>query len=238
MATQLPPTDEAFKQLSVSFGNYLLQSILRKKDEESERMASLLAVALVFLLFIYGGVETIKLVFRNNFGKKGLHLWKALLAIFAFGLIAYLAFDIYQSYDLEPLPFVAPKNSFLYTAIFYAILTLFLSIKLGVEFRKRVDNNHHDSYRGDSTILGFLEESGWEQSKIQNAAEPLLILAIGIFLSPLNLLLGIPLIICALSFWIHYAYESLRGLLEVRNELSDNKGYSHSSERKFSKIIN
>jgi len=69
-------------------------------------------------------------------------------------------------------------------------------------------------------------------------AEPILVLAIGIFLTPINFLLGIPLIFCAISVWIHYAYEALRGLLNARNDLSDNKGYSEQYEQSFSEVVN
>ena len=111
---------------------------------------------------------------------------------------------------------------------------IFLSIKA---ISQRGKNEQiHPSYRGDSYVLGFLEKRGWTQAKIQNVAEPLLVLSIGVLLSVYNILLGIPLIFSALSVWIHYAYEAIGGLIEARDMLSDVKGMPQNEPKEFSEV--
>ena len=231
----LPPSEEMFSELSGSFLNYAFNGLMSEKDDKSKKIAMLLAI----VIFAYAGVEAVKLIFRNNFGAKGLDIWRLVLSFGAFIGIGLIAFNDYSTYgEYEYLADYGSKNSFLITTILYSVLALYILVKGIIEVRKRSTNSVLSSYRGDSTILSFLKDSGWSQSKIQNFAEPLLVLAIGIFLSPINFLLGLPLVFCAISVWIHFGYEWIRGLVNKRDNLSDNMGFPEQQERRFSQAIN
>ena len=231
---ELPPSDEVFKQLSGSFFHHFAESFLNGKNERSQK----LAIFLFIVILAYAGVEAVKIFFRSNFGKKGLDIWKWLLSLVAFIAIGIIALNDYLAIEQYSTTLGNSKDFLLHTSVFYFVLALLLLVKGIIEFRKKKTNPVHPSYRGDSTVLGFLGESGWKQAKIQNLAEPLLVLAVGIFLSPINLLLGLPLVFCAISVWIHYAYEAIRGLLIARNQLSDKQGFPEHYGRKFSRVVN
>lgn len=229
----MPPSDDAYDKLSSSFFKYLFEGMLNEKEERAKKLAFLFAI----IILAYAGVEAVKLFFRTDFGKKGLHIWKVLLSVSAFIFIAFFTLNAYYDYPrYENVG--ASRQSFLYTAIIYFVLAISLIIKAVSEFKKRGSTNVDESYRGNSTVLSFLSDSGWEQSKIQNLAEPLLVFAMGIFFLPINLFLGMPLIFCALSVWIHYGYEYLRGLINARNNLADKKGKPQNTRRTFARVIN
>lgn len=231
MSAKFSPSDDGFQQLSGSFFHHFWESLLNEKNERSQKLALFLAI----VVLAYAGVEAVKLIFRNNFGAKGINVWKLFLSFGAFVAIGIIAFNNYQTNG--ELAEYGSKQSFLYTAIFYFALALFLLVKGVIEVRKRATNPVHFSYRGDSTVLGFLADSGWNQAKIQNLGEPLFVLAIGIFLTPINWFLGLPLVFCAISVWIHYGYEYVRGLLNARDTLSDSKGNPEYFEQS-SRVVN
>lgn len=230
MINQLPPSDDVFEQLSGSFFNNSFKSITNNKDNASK--VRMIVFAIVLLTYV--GVEAVRIIFRSNFGRKGIGIWQFIISIIVFVAITVFSYNSYSSFDNYMADY-GSETSFFYTAIFYFGLSIFLLVKGIVEIRKKGKTTKSDSYRGDSILLGFLSESGWNQAKIQNLAEPLLVLAIGVSLSPINLLLGLPLIISAISVWVHYLYDYLRGLLDARNELSNRRGYLEPNKKTFSR---
>jgi len=130
----------------------------------------------------------------------------------------------YSEYGGDAVNF-GSKNSFAATAVFYFVLIPYLLFK-GFKSKKNL-KAIHPNYRGDSFFFSFLMEGGWSQAKVQNFAEPVFLIAVGIFFLPFNLLLGIPLILCAISVWINLIAEIVLGVGAVRNDLAE-KGYEHS----------
>jgi len=235
MINQIPPSDEMFNQLSGSFIKHSFEGLVSEKNDRSKKIAILLLI----VILAYAGVEAVKVIFRNNFGKNGLSITKLIFSFLAFIAVGFIALDSYSTFDINGgYSAYDSKNSFLYTSIFYFALALFLLIKGVIAVIKRTTNNVHPSYRGDSVILGFLMESGWSQAKVQNLAEPLTVLIIGIFLLPLNLFLGLPLIFCAISVWFHYGYEAYNSFLLARDELANNRGFPSNSSHTFSHASN
>jgi hypothetical protein len=152
----------------------------------------------------------------------------------AFTLIIVVTLIRYFNFE-ELTDTYASQSSYLATAVFYIILSLYILVKaiLSKINNRRVIN---EAYRGDSFWLSFLMKSGWQQSLVQNLAEPMLFLAFGFFLLPVNLYWGIPLIFFAVSTWAHLGMEAVMELDEIRNSLS-NKGYVYAKGSKFSKPI-
>lgn len=218
--------DQLFNQLGGSFFRYLIDST---DDKNKGAQTRLMLVAIGLLAFV--GVEAVKVVFRKNFGTNGISILKLVIASIAFGLISFAAFGIYGSESIEDSEF-GSQDSFLYMAIFYAFFTIYILFK-GVTEKGRANNNVHENYRGDSSILGFLIKEGWTQAKVQNLAEPLFTLALGVFLMAINIFWGLPLIFCAISVWLNLLIESFLGLDKVRDTLS-NMGYNRNNN--FSEV--
>lgn len=224
--------DQIFNTLGKSFGKYAFEGLVDSKNERATNVAVLLALALL----AYAGVEAVNLMFRKNFGKKGVNVYRLLLSSLAFVVIAVVAFNYYFDYTPDSM-YMGSKSSFLATGIFYILLTVFILIKGITALSQQSDHAIHERYRGDSALLGFLAKGSWNPALVQNLGEPLLLLSFGFFLMPINLLWGIPLMFCAISSWLHLLMETIMGVLGVRNLLS-NKGYVHSKNKTFSEVIN
>ena len=220
--------EQIFSSLSNNFFKYLLATFTDSKDSKASNMVILLALAIL----AYAGVEAIKLIFRNNFGSKGVSTTRFVLSVIAFLAISGASYSMYSGYDNSPMDW-ASKSSFLMTSLFYLFLSASMIYKGGV---KKRNTEVFSSYRGDSSVLSFLS-SEWKQSTIQNFAEPLLCLALGVFLLPYNMLMGIPLIFCAISGWLHVALESFANLGGLRDTLSDAMA-PRNRETKFARAEN
>lgn len=224
--------NELFSMLSKSFWQYLLESFTagskNPKKDEATNMAMLLLVAIL----AYAGVEAVKLLFRSNFGKGGVSTTRMVLSIIVFLLLAGFSFQFYYVYDADPTDW-ASKSSLLATAIFYFFCVVYMIYNGGIKSR---NNNVHPNYRGDSALLGFLVVN-WKQSMVQNLAEPMLCLALGVYFLPFSYLWGIPLIFCAISAWLHLAVENVMKLGWIRDGLSDVMS-PRNRQKQFSRVTN
>ena len=224
--------DLIFNQLGKSFGKYTFEALVDSKNDRNGSVAILLALALL----AYGGVEAVQLIFRKNFGKKGVNVYRLILSTIVFVVLAIVSFNYYNDYTSDLIS-MGSKSSFLATGIFYLALAVFILVKGILALSQKKTHAIHESYRGDSGLLGFLARGTWSQSLVQNLAEPLLLMSIGFFLLPINSLWGIPLMFCALSSWIHLLMETIMGIVGIRNILSD-KGFVHSKNKGFTEVVN
>lgn len=88
----------------------------------------------------------------------------------------------------------------------------------------------HPEYKGDSHLLAFLiVKNGWSQKNVQNWAEPLFVVALGVLLATINLVWGIPIIFCALSIWAHQIFEYLFGHNQVDEKIRKS-GYQNPDD--------
>ena len=222
-------TDDIFESLGGIFFKNLIDSTNEKNSAAQTR---LILAGIALLTFV--GAEAVKILFRNNFGSKGINLLRAFLCLVGFGLISAGCIAAWFQSDSPDLEQIGSPKSFLLAGIFYAILGIYVFAKAIVQ-KARAKDLVHPQYRGDSYLLSFLMKSGWSQAKVQNLAEPLLTLAIGIFPTPVNLLWGIPLLFCALSVWLHQLFELIFGVSHVRDVLAE-RGYQISRENGFSEV--
>lgn len=224
-------SNEVFNRLTGAFYKYFFESFVNSKDERSGNVATLLFLAIL----AYAGVEASKVLFRKNFGVNGISIGRLFLSSIAFIILGIVTYYYYSGFDTETAE-MGTQSSFLAASLFYFILAIYIFLK-GMLSRKQ--NALHPNYRGDSSVLGFLMKGkrGWKQSTVQNVAEPLFLLAIGIFLSAVNLWWGIPLVFCAISVWLHLAMEAIMGVGEI-SELLSNAGYAYSKGQSFSEVVN
>ena len=219
---QLDP-DQIFNRLTGSIWKYAFETTVADSKDPNKRRSGNILFLIIVAILAYAGVEAAKLLFRKNFGKKGISITRMVLSIIAFLIISGITFYYYTTFTLEDAS-IGSKESFLYTAIFYIVLSGYILFR-GINSISK--NPKIEAYRGDSYLLGFLMKGkkGWSQSLVQNLAEPLLLLAFGIFFTGINLFWGIPLIFCAISCWVHLLLETIVGLVKERNYLSDKRGY-------------
>lgn len=174
-----------------------------KPDPNSQMRTQLLAFGI--LAFI--GEEAVQVVFRKNFGAKGLSRWRMVLCFILFELIAIACFAMSQSGKEMP---IASPASFILAGFFYLLLGVYVIWKGWTDWKEAQSNTQvHPAFAGESNLLSFLLKDGWSQSKVQYLAEPLLVIAIGILLCGINLFWGIPLIYCGISVWVCAVVEAI-----------------------------
>lgn len=174
-----------------------------KPDPNSQMRTQLFAFGI--LAFI--GEEAVQVVFRKNFGAKGLSRWRIVLCFILFELIAITCFVTSQIKDA--LPIASPASSIL-SGFFYLILGIYV-IRKGWSDWKEAQNNTqvHPHFAGESNLLSFLLKDGWSQSKVQYLAEPILVIAIGVLFCGINPFWGVPLIYCGISVWVCAVVEAI-----------------------------
>lgn len=225
--------DDFFNPLA---GKAFTELINSTNDKNSSGQIRLVLALLGLLAFV--GVETVKVIFRKNFGSKSLNIAKIVLSFLAFvgiGLIAITVYAEYGTSDEEQV--IGSHSSFLVTGLFYFGLGIYVLVKGLVEKAKskrlmRV----YPLFRGESTILSFLIKDGWSPSRVQTVAEPVLTLALGIFLLAYNLLLGFPVIFCAISVWVYQLFEQVVGVMSVVDNTMQQKGHNRGGN--FSEVQN
>lgn len=226
--------DAGFDKLSGSFWQKFLESFA---EGSKNNRAKFLSIFFLLLIVTYAGVELVKILFRKRFGKKGLRSAKLVFVGLALLGVSIGAFTQYFTSDeVDPL-WIGSKETALLTGILYVILFFYVAIKGFREKGKAHLYSTPEYYRGTSTIFSFLIKSGWKPSSVQNLAEPLFLLAIGIFLLPNSFLLGLPLIASSISYWIHLAAERLMNFHDLRDQMAD-RGHKIDEESAFVEVIN
>lgn len=217
-------SDDVFKKISGEVvKNYFEPSDNKKANTK-------FWYALLGVLFFVGS-EAVKVIFRKNFGKKGLDTIRLILCSIALILIGGSAFFLSKS---SKYAFDSDSQTwFIVAAVFYVILGIYTLVKgLGDIAKAGQNNNAATNYKGDSNLLGFLVTEGYTQSKVQNMAEPFLLIAVGVFLSSFSFILGLPLIFCAVSVWVEQMIEKIFGVNQVEETLNQ-KGYNQSKDGGF-----
>jgi hypothetical protein len=170
---------------------------------------------LLLIAISFVGNEAIKVVFRNNFGKKDVKFPGLIPCFLCFIGFSIFAFTVMNSAD-GFIKQVGSPASYFVTGILYIVLAFYV-LQRGYILRKKNQNNDHSNPKGDSVLLGFLLKD-LSQGKVQNLAEPLVVLTAGLAFCLFNLLAGLPLILCALSVWL----ELLRVWIFGKNDLHQN----------------
>lgn len=197
--------DDIFKSLLGHFINNFI-----KATDDKDKVAQFRLTLSIAGLLAFVGVEAVAILFRNNFGKKGISIIRWVLCIIAFGGMTALGFISHANKEIDRADEIGIPNSFLFTGIFYGLLTIILLLR-GIKLisLSRHSQNKQVYYRGDSYLLSFL---GWKPSEsIKYVAEPLTVLCTGIALCFINIFCGIPLIFCAVSVWGTLAINAVFG---------------------------
>jgi hypothetical protein len=194
-------------------------------DNRVENQLQLAALAL--LAFV--GADALKTVFRKNFGSNGLSLLRVVISFVAFCLIAVLGFILNQP-NSNINEAYGSRESYFFVSIFYLGLAFYVLIK-GIKHKKASQAAHiNPDYKGDSHLLsGLITTSGWSQANVQNWAEPLLTIAVGVVLALINVLWELPIIFCALSIWGYQVVEYLFGQNQVDEKIRKS-GYQNPND--------
>jgi len=192
--------DAGFNQLL----NHAAINYTDSMDEKNKSAEFKLTLAIVGILF-FVGYEAIKILFRTNFGMSKSAMIRLALCFLSFSGIAAISFSCINSTDNFATESGTP-DTHLVMGIIYSVLAVTLLIK-SIAYR----NKQNDESEGDGGLLSFLmkkpnQKEGWEQSSVQNIAEPLLAIAIGTAFCFVDLLGGIPIVFCAISAWANVLF--------------------------------
>lgn len=222
-------SDDLFNSLVRTFAKDVFLPDEKDKGKDNRVLLYLLGI----LLFV--GAEGVKVMFRNNFGKQGLNLFRVILCTLVFwgiALISYVNFDDYT----QDMYIWGSQKSLLYTAGFYSFFGLFVLIKGIIEYTKAIQRTDiHPYYKGDSYILASILSEKISNKRLQMVEEPFLVLSVGVFLSGFNFILGIPLFFCAVSVWGYQIYERFSGHSDI-DKVLEQKGYTQQQGEQFSEI--
>jgi len=155
----------------------------------------------LLIILAYAGVETVKLLLRKGFGKKGVSISKAVISSIVFFVLAGYSYTYYSAYPSYVADY-GSQASFLYASVVFLLvgLVVFLrAVMVQIKNSQVID----PIYRGNSNIFGFLIKDGWSPSLVQDLAEPLFFLSIGVYLLSFNFIWGAPFIFSNLFFINH-----------------------------------
>ncbi len=189
-------------------------------------------------IFLFLGAAILKVIFRTNFGVKAISLFQIGIASLSLSLWALICLIFaFINFNMDVVHYNAifgGRVGLIISSIFHFIMA-FYTFSIGSKERRLSKNNSKELtsyYRGDSVLLAGLLAKGWSQKKIQERAEPLLALAISIFLSSLNPLLGLPLLLCSISLVLNQIYENIfqigesKAKRELRKTQNKDNGFS------------
>lgn len=166
-------------------------------------------LALIYLLLaiVFSGTEASKIFFRRKFAKGTVGVRQIVTFSLLLGGWAYLCYRLKSG--------AAPDDSdtFNISILLYSVLSVLLLIK-GIFDWNKSETIRGGSSIGESTLLGFLNDSGWSEQKIKNVAEPVFWLSIAPPLSLINIYLGAPLLFLGISVFVF-------NLFEIKEEIED-----------------
>lgn len=222
-------TDETFNGLGRSLLKYLVDSL---GDKNGSAVLRFLFILLAILCFI--GAEAVKVVFRTNFGRNGINMAKIISCSILFAGISFSLLFLWNN-GYPDLKWVGMQKFYLPGGVFYGFLSLVVLFKAIFEKSKPARSDVQPLYQGDSTAFGFLSRYGWSQSSIQHVAEPLWLLCVGAGTLVYGFLLGIPIIFCAISVWVHPLIEAKFRSNHIRDTINQ-KGHQTRNADDFSPI--
>ena len=185
---------DLFRKMGNGLLSYALDAMFGNTSKDKGGNMILLLGALILIglvaIFLYAGAEAVFLLVRNKFGTKGVKKTRAMLAGLTFMVLGYFSYDAYENYYGVVVSYGSELS------YFYAAITLFavgaIVFFKGLTVGGKSDDDVLDPmYRGNSWLLGGLVKDGWSQSMVQDVAEPLLFLTLGVFLMSYNYMLSL-----------------------------------------------
>ena len=175
-------------------------------------------LAFCLLLLLFTGSETVKVVLRKKMGAGEISYLRVFLSSLAFTTIGFLLF--YNAKELSDASFITFSSEEISlkggiiqaTGIFFILFAIIVFIKGFASKILAPKYNIPSMYPGDSAIFNTLEKRGYKKSTIRNFFEPLLFLIVGIISVFLNPFFALPIIICAVSYWLVLIAEYMTGL--------------------------
>ena len=182
---------------------------------------------LAILILILTGTETIKIIHRKKQGASEVSYLRLFLNALAFGALGYYClnnpgeaewfFSRYVKID----DFAIQVVGWFYTIL--ALVVLFFGIGQKIRADSKSSRNNltkedelRNYYPGDSEFFGYLVEAGMSRQLVRNFIEPFSILAIAALLFAFNPLLGFPLVLCAISYWLVLFGDQASGVEDLR----------------------
>jgi len=192
------------------------QSNSNNNEDRPEVLKLVLVLsALAAFVLLLVGAEGVKVAFRRNFGKGGINLFRLILCSLGFFSVAIASFVIIVEVN-SSLPFMVSPDSFFVNGIIFTLLGIYILVQ-GIRAWKKARKSQLSSYKGDNFRLNFLTQKGWTGRKIQNVAEPLIVINLGIWFCFFNLLGGLIFIICGLSVWFTLLEDLILGKTNMQN---------------------
>lgn len=208
-----------------------------KDDKGNQIRFSFVAIVLILICLFLMGSEAVKIILRKRIGKGEISFIRLFLTLMLFTLLGVILLalntEFSQSMTIQsPLP---GALSFTLAGIFYislAILIVVLGIYNKLEAQKRDDLKRPlpNMYPGNSRFWKSIEKkSRAKRSLVRNLLDPSLFLVCGFAGLSINPFLGLPLIICSISYWIVFLIEFTVGMEKERlDAIREYESYSNN----------
>ncbi len=201
--------DGLFNRSVVNVGKGAIESAKNSGSNRSDLANAKLFINALLILLIIGADGAI-IVFRSNFGGKGINLTRTMLCAICFAYISYLLFtQNHLNFDIDDSP--STTLSFYISSAIYAALSAHVLIKVIFSFVKARKENPKSDYKGDSSLFGFLEDYGYSRRLIQNLMEPFYTIIFGILLYFYNPIAGVPIVFCGISLLLVVLFDLIFG---------------------------
>lgn len=181
------------------------------KGEKGKDIRFLVFTSILLLLCLFlTGSEAVKVILRKRIGEEEISYIRLSLTVIIYVSFGIILLNNAAGLAQDPIvDFITPGElSYTLTGVFYLMLPavmIFLVIHNKLQARKK---SLPKMYPGKSRLFGSIERKFGMRSVVRNLFDPLLFLMIGVLTGLfINPLLGLPLVICSVSYWIVFGVE-------------------------------
>lgn len=199
-----------FKNLLKMAGKNFVNIIFGDSKKNNDK-AIIYFFSIIVGILLFVGADSIKVLLRTNFGNKSISRIRIAIAsilFFSWSGFCFLIGIIPSDFDAtDILNINGGRASFVLVGVFYLIMSIAVGF---IGFRERIlsfSSKKSEYNEGDSIFFGYLQNHGITIETIQIKLEPFIIFIIGLVLSAINFMFGIPILICGFSLFIYQIFE-------------------------------
>lgn len=198
-----------------------------EKDDGRAAKFMIFVVLFAAIVLVLTGTDTVKVLHRKNPGTGELSYLRLFLNVLIFGGLGYYCLNSQESAELffsrytQIDSFAIAVVGWFYTIL--ALVVLFFGIGQKLKADSKINRNNPTAedeqrsyYPGESEFFSYLVDAGMSRQTVRTVIEPLSIASVGALMFAFNPVLGIPLLLCAASFWLVLFIDTASGVEDNR----------------------